>query len=180
MGLIGLVFALTISGCTSPDETKTDKTPKPNNVVDVKEKQYASIEDYQKEIPANMQMNKPVFELIGSNLEISFEVKYTEALDTKFRNTKQPSYYSVIEAEGHDKFNNLLDEENPPIYSNDLTSMKTGDFGYEYKVILPLKSKPTELEKKELIDGVNFALVFMNHDKETTNVFHVLDIGMAE
>ncbi|MBC2304174.1 hypothetical protein [Listeria booriae] len=179
-GMISLVLAGAISGCASPSEKKSDKKTKPNNVAEIKEKQYTSIEDYQKEIPSDMQMNKPVFQLVGDTLEISFEVQFTEAMDTKLRNTKQPSYYSVIEAEGHDKFDKLLDKNNPPIYSNNVAAMESGSFGYKYKAVLALQAKPTASEKKELLDGSNFALVFMNQNKDVTNVFHVLDIGMVE
>ncbi|MBC2021568.1 hypothetical protein HCA81_10950 [Listeria booriae] len=179
-GMISLVLAGAISGCASPSETKSDKKTKPNNVAEIKEKQYTSIEDYQKEIPSDMQMNKPVFQLVGDTLEISFEVRFTEAMDSKLRNTKQPLYYSVIEAEGHDKFDNLLDKNNPPIYSNNVVAMESGSFGYKYKAVLALQAKPTASEKKELLDGSNFALVFMNQNKDVTNVFHVLDIGMVE
>ncbi len=179
IGLLSIFLVFTISGCKSSDEMKPDGKAQPNDVVDIEDKQYTSIEDYQKEIPTNMKMNKPVFKLVSDNLEVSFEVKYTEELDTKLRNTKQPSYYSVIEAEGNDKFDNLLDKDNPPIYSNRLVSLEMGNFGYKYKIVLPLKGKPTDTEKKELLNGSNFALIFMNQDKETTNVFHVLDVGMV-
>ena len=63
-------------------------------------------------------------------------------------------------------------------YKNDLNVIPKQNDAYVYEIKIPLLKKPSLEGKSHLLNGENYALVFLNEKKEEKNVLFMMDTGL--
>lgn len=184
--IVSVMLVILLGGC-AVNTASVEKEGKTNNTTEQKE--YDSLDDYFKELTGDgVSISKPTFTIEGKKLNICFEVGYPQKVIDKLKNTKQMSYYQVIEEEGNGilaKYTKTIENKSAlyaesPFYENDLNTLEEKDGFYFYKIEVPLLKKPTKVDKTKLMDGKYYALVFLNEKKERKNVIHGLDQGLHQ
>ena len=97
--IVSVMLVILLGGC-AVNTASVEKEGKTNNTTEQKE--YDSLDDYFKELTGDgVSISKPTFTIEGKKLNICFEVGYPQKVIDKLKNTKQMSYYQVIEEEGN-------------------------------------------------------------------------------
>lgn len=176
--LTSLALVVILTGCSQDAPlTKTNNTVE-QKALDKKDV-FNSLDDYFEEIGnEDMTVSKPNFIIEDKVLNIKFNIKYPDKVEKKMKNTKQAIFYQIEVKKDSANLDKYIKEGKSTFYENDLNVIPKQNDAYVYEIKIPLLKKPSLEGKSHLLNGENYALVFLNEKKEEKNVLFMMDTGL--
>lgn len=175
--LTSLALVMILTGC-SQDAPLTKNNTVEQKALDKKDV-FNSLDDYFEEIGnEDMTVSKPNFIIEDKVLNIKFNIKYPDKVEKKMKNTKQAIFYQIEVKKDSANLDKYIKEGKSTFYENDLNVIPKQNDAYVYEIKIPLLKKPSLEGKSHLLNGENYALVFLNEKKEEKNVLFMMNTGL--